>query len=413
MKPTRLTFILLLLSIQLFAQPYPAFKLSTDKPEAGQQVQFIYTGAFARKIDPRITLYYNVNGDVRSQTLRARYNGNATTGTFTIPDSTLSFNIKARNRRDTSEAFLFFVYKNGVEQKGSHLSATRFTNNNVYGIRDIPKLRQLYLADFAKYPDLKAKYLVTYYQDTGLPIDSNQSVSAELTKLWADSLAQGTNEYFLNSIVPLMVRHNHLEQKAVIDQIIEKYPNGISAFQKESMSYILAHKVQSDDYLTDLTAMEIKFPKLVAMGRFDRLYWQIGQHLLKVGNIQAAESYIPNMRIKTNQQEWYSSAAYQLLVQGRELPKAEEYIQKAIDMVAYCPSVRYISDPKEWARKVLIEEGTYLDIFSQIESKRGKPGEAAKKAEAAVKNNSLAEIKEHYLRYLLDSGDITTARLLS
>lgn len=409
MKLKCLIFFLLLQSIQVLAQPYATFKLSKEKLEAGQQVRFVYTGAFSRRIAPRLTLYYNVNGDIRSETLQARYDGKATVGTFTAPDSTLSFNIKARNRRDTSEAFLFFVYKNGAEQKGSRLSATRFTNNNIYGIHNMPKLRQLYLTDFDKYPDLKAKFLLTYYQDTGLPIDSNQTISAELAKIWADSLAHGADEYVLSDLVPLMVRHNHMEQKAAIDQIIEKYPTGISAFQKESMSYILAHKVQSDDYLTDLTAMEIKFSKLVAMGRFDRLYWQIGQHLLKVGDINGAESYIPNMRLKSNQQEWYSSAAYQLLNQGRELSKAEEYIQKAIDMVAYCPSVRYINDPKEWARKVLIEKGTYLDVFAQIEYEMGKPGEAAKKAEAAVQSNSLAEVKEHYLRYLLDAGYIRTA----
>ncbi len=92
------------------SQPYSAFKLSTDKPEGGKQINFVYTGVFANKVDPRITLYYS-GANSGWLTLKAKFDGLRTVGSFVIPDSVLAISIVPRNTRDSNEVFTFPLYR--------------------------------------------------------------------------------------------------------------------------------------------------------------------------------------------------------------------------------------------------------------------------------------------------------------
>jgi len=408
--PIMLSAFLLAFAGTVFAQTYPTFQLDTDKPEAGREIHFVYTGAFSKKIDPRLTMYCTVNDAIRWKTLSTKYNGTATTGSFTIPDSVQSIEIRTRNGRDTTEAFIFYVTKNGKLEKGALISSLSFFNNDIYGIRNPDKVRNIYSQEFAKYPDLKQKYLLSYYQDAR-PSDNNYPVIvAELNKTWVDSMANGTDELFMTRLAPLMVRQNHTDPDQLNEQLIAKYPNGITAFNKESAD-LIKNKIPAGDFQKDLTAMEIKYASFVPEGKFDHIYSLLAQMSFKQGDLKNAEYYVDKIRYKPVQKDFYANAARGMLNNSSaDLHQAETYIQRAIALTKFTLKPYYVFDQQQWSKTLEGTIGSYLAISAQIQYKLGNVKEAISRLESALpKANFNNDIKELYLQYLLATGENKTA----
>ncbi|TSJ43675.1 hypothetical protein FO440_05665 [Mucilaginibacter corticis] len=127
------------LSVSVFAQQYDGIKLSTDKPEAGQKISFVYTGIFAKKIYPQITLYYECKGGINGgwKCLDIKHNGAQIEGSFTLPDSTLAFSLKPDNNLASKEIFIFNVFKNGKEAKGALIASAMLYTCGIYDNRKL------------------------------------------------------------------------------------------------------------------------------------------------------------------------------------------------------------------------------------------------------------------------------------
>lgn len=313
---TALLIFLSALSISAFAQTYTAFQLNTDKLEVGHEIHFVYSGAFSKKIDPRLSMYYKVNDHLRWKTLDAKYNGKTTTGSFIIPDSTSSIDIKTRNERDTTEEFIFNVTKNGKP------------------------------------------YLIQKQSD----------------------------------------------QTAVVQN------ENIATFNKESVD-LIKNKIPAGNFLTELTAMEIKYPKFVTEGKFDRIYTTIAHMLFAEGDINNAERYVDEIRFKYMQKEFYVSAVRAMLnSSSSDFHLAEKYIERAIALEKFQPLPYYVFDKKQWNQMVTNTTGDYFDLAAQIQYKLGNIKQAINCLDTAMKMASHnVEIKAHYLQYLMDTGDSKVA----
>jgi len=411
MKPILLVIIAFVLSSgNVFAQQYDGIKLSTDKPEAGQKISFVYTGIFAKKIDPRINIYYEINGGLRWKLLDLKHNGAQIEGSFTVPDSALAFSIKPDNNLASSEIFIFNVFKDGKEAKGALIASAMLYTCGIYDNRNYKKAYELYNQEFLRYPDLKPKNLLGYYQSVYSPyFFPNPAISEELEKTWADSLANGKSEEFLTRLADLRMRiGNSLDPQIIKKEVLTKYPNGALAFNDDVKD--LSAKIKSGDFATALTAIEIKYGPQVKKGGLDFVYLNLGQKQFITNNTSGGEDYLLKIQSKQVKKELYLFAGKLLLKNNWDLQKAEKYIQQAIVLVTYDKQPYYVFDKKNWQKSLDGYRGTYLDISAQIQYQSGnKPG-AIERLKTALQINDYDEsIKEHYIQYLLEADQAKEA----
>jgi hypothetical protein len=232
------------------AQSYEKMKLSSVKPEVGQQIKFTYSGVFSKKIDSRITMYYRTTRGIEWQSLKLIHKDGLVQGTFTVPDSTLAFCLKPRNNRDTAEAFIFNVFKDGKLLKGSLAAGAKFYANSIThdGIREDPA-KALYLKEFAINPDVKRERLLDFIE-AGLRVKDPGMLSI-FQNTWLDSLTNGRSERFLVSLYQLGLRYRNLENKELLKgDVLAKYPCGEIAMGDDLKDY--RQKIRNNTFGSDI-----------------------------------------------------------------------------------------------------------------------------------------------------------------
>lgn len=404
MKHTLLGFFIAsLVSLNTSAQQYKTFKLNTEKPETGKEIRFVYTGIFSRKLDPRITLYFDKGGRTTWITLKAKYTGSRTEGSFILPDSILAFCVKPRNHRDTAEAFIFHVYQKGKLIKGSLAAAAQMYAGNMglTGLNDTQKSMALYRSEFAQHPEIRPHYLLSYFASAAFGND--ETIIRELESTWQDSLQYGKSEQFMNQLYQVALRYQKLTFKERLKtELIAKYPKGTLAFYETEGD--VPGKIRKGDFANELNRLEKKYQLLFESGELDRIYLQYGRELVNKGLISSVDTCLEKIRNKVIQKDLYLFAATALSKSDFGLKKAEVYIQQALALLGYEKTnlPYYVSDQIGWNKTLEGYRGNYLDIYAQIQHKLGNTGAALENLKTALSINDYNDqIKVHYLQYLI------------
>jgi len=388
-----------------FAQSYENFKLPTEKPESGQELKFLYTGAFSKKIAPILTLYYETNGVVKWYTLRSKYNGVGIEGSFIVPKSALSFCIKARNKRDTLEAFVYSIYQYGELKKGALASAASFFLNKGQGTFNPSKAAALFDEEFSKHPELKPTYLLSYYACKRVS-EQKASENEQLTKTWNDSLAKGQTEQFLIQLIKIM-SPSYEKSKILKSEIIQKYPAGEVAFDDEAAAFINnLGRPNIDNYLI---SMELKYNRFTNTIKFDNLYLRLARKKIEDGNIPDAEQLLNKIKSAQTKQELLMFVAQMLLKKKWDLQKAKIFVEEAITLLNFETIPYYVFDEETWKKTLNSKHGKYLETLAQIAHEMGDRQNAIDLLKQATLLNEDNSIKELYLKYLLEANQIDVA----
>jgi hypothetical protein len=260
------------------AQSYEKLKLSSDKPEAGQEIQFTYSGVFSKKIDSRITMYYRTTRGMGSQSLILTHKDGLVKGTLVVPDSTMAFCLKPRNNRDTAEAFIFNIFKGGKLLKGSLAAGASFYSNSSThdGVRD-DRAKALYLQEFSINPELKPEGLLDYLE-TGCLVPDLGMLSL-FQNTWRDSLNKGKSERFFVRLYQIGLRYQNLLDKELLKgDILAKYPAGEVALAEDLEDY--RQKIRNGTFEPEIIRLEQKYARLAEMGQLDNVYKELAEDYL-------------------------------------------------------------------------------------------------------------------------------------
>ncbi|WP_457290250.1 peroxiredoxin family protein [Pedobacter sp. UYP24] len=388
------------------AQTYSAFKLSTDKPETGKQINFVYTGVFSKKVDPRITLYYS-GANSGWLTLKAKFDGQRTVGSFVIPDSVLAIGIVPRNSRDSNEVFTFPLYNKGILLKGALATAAKFISNisiNYREVEDVKKARMEFLKEFEMNPELRPTFLLKYYE-TGAWFP-DPVINLQFQKTWVDSLVRGTSQKFLTEMYYLGTRFRELNTKDLLKgDLLAKYPQAEVAFADTSAAFI--ETMKDGGFEESLIKLEHKFADLQHQGKFDRIYLEAFKVNFEHADFPNAEKYLSKIKSDEIRKDAFLKAAKTLLKNNQNLPRAEFYTTSAIALLVSSKNSMpyYIFDKQKWLEDVEAYRGNYLGLLAEIQHKQGNTSSALQNLAIAEKINDWDEqIKEHYVQYLLEEG---------
>lgn len=377
--------------ISAFAQPNETFKLSTDKPETGKEIGFVYTFSSSKMLRPRPGLSYQKAGDVQVMSLRGKYSRGRIEGKFRLPDSTYAFKILTGNRQNGTEVYVFQVHKKGKPVKGAYAATAQFYGKAGSGIRDVKKSLSLFRQEFAINPEQKQRYLLDYFSAGHFNPDS--TILEELAKTAQDSIERGTNESFLTKFYNIAVNYGIVELKEKLrSHLLAKYPSGQLAFTLANIRFW--DKFNKGDYKKEFDELQQNFPEQIAAGAWDESYYYFAKQQFKIDSIRLGEIFLHKIRNKDVQRELYAYAAMQVLGSRSNKEKAAFYIQKAIDMAG---------------EKGTLRSG-YLFSSGQIQHALGNLKAALSYVKASLSPYNYGDSQTSvYLQYLQEAGKYKTA----
>lgn len=380
-----------------YAQPYETFRISTEKPEVGKVIRFVYTGANSKQLVPRLNLYYKRNNIISFMIVKGKFTGTKNEGSFILPDSILAFCITVNTAITPTETYIFQVYKNGKPMEGSLADAAGFYAGEPYYIKpkNLQKALFLYRQEFAQHPELRPRYLLRYFASA--TADPDQTILADLERTWQDSLQGGKNEQFLNDLFEITSKYNALPLKEGLRaKILTKYPQGTFALNEAKVDFF--NREQKHDYMQELLNLEKQYPLKVKSGEFDYLYRYCSEAEFNKGSISSGEVFFQKIQSNEIKENLYKLVASTLLSSGKNLQNAESYIQTAIEMS---------KGSKRESNHI-----DYLYILAQIQHKQGNITAAINslKTSLTIKNSADdAVIIYHYLKYLMEAKQYDTA----
>lgn len=390
------------------AQSYEKLKLSSSKPEVGQQINFTYSGVFSKKIDSRITMYYWNHRGLQWQSLKLTHQDGLVQGTFIIPDSTLAFCLKPRNNRDTAEAFIFNVFKGGKLLKGSLAAGARFYANTITNdkIRD-NRAKALFIQEFSINPDIKPERLLDYLEAGCLVPDP--AMLSLFQNTWRDSLSNGKSEHFFVRLYQIGLRYKDLQNKALLKgDILAKYPAGEVALGDDLKDY--HQKIRNNGFGPEITKIEQKYAGLAAMGQLENVYKDLVQNYFDRLQADSAVYYLEKVKVQTNKRDLYLYGCRKLLKEKVQLQKALIYAQEAIKIQAQIkvPSYSLTKESDQTYQESL--KGHYLSLLAKVKYELGDTNGALVDLAAADKINTWdSELRENYVQYLLKSNNDSKA----
>ncbi|MHA4896348.1 peroxiredoxin family protein [Pedobacter sp. PWIIR3] len=379
-------------------------KLTPALPEAGSLVKFIYTGQFAGKLMPKFTVYFDKGP---WQTLKTWKTTKGFEGSFTIPDSTLSFSIKPGNDlRDVNESLIYLVYKEGKPLPGAlAAAAVNYKGLDYNSNFQMAKARVLYRREFNLHPELRGKYLIAYYGSGSWEPDS--LVVREIYKTWADSIQIAKNDRFLTPLYDLIQRFSWLSDKEAFKaQLLAKFPQGDVAFADARNDLEKSGAL----YEKKLAEIELKFRSAFALNGLDQIYSQRSRVELNKGELEKAAAYIGKIRSKYALKQAYMDAANRLLSKKTSLDTAVSFVSKALTLYGFQMQL-YTDTPYPPNDKNLkYVKSSVLDLYAQVLYAKGDLTAALQKAEEArFIESSGVLINESYLKYLLETEDYRRA----
>ena len=375
-------------------------KLMPAKPEAGSLVKFVYTGQFAGKLMPKFTVYFDRGPWL---TLKTNKTAKGIEGSFTIPDSVLSFNIKpANNMRGTNESLIYLVYGAGKPLPGALAAAAiNYKRPDYNSELQMDKARVLYRREFKLHPELRNRYLLEYFGSGSWKPDS--LIVKEIHKTWADSLQMAKDDRFLTQLYNLIQRFSWLTNKEGFKaQVLTKFPEGDLAFAEASNNIVKSGTLDEQK----LAEMEMKFRSAFALNALDQIYRQQSRVELDKGDFGKAVTYIGKIRSKYVLKEAYMDGAKRLLAKKTRLDTAVSFVSKALNLYAY-EMQPFTSTPYALNDKGLkYVKSSLLVLYAQVLHAKGDLKAALQKMEEArFAESSGVETNELYLGYLLETED--------
>jgi tetratricopeptide (TPR) repeat protein len=404
MRPLLFLLLFQCVFFKLAAREAQMLKLNVECPETGKEIRFTYGGPAAKLLVSVFTLYYDNGHTVKWMTLHGKAGPDGIEGKFILPDSVLAFCIKPDMYRNGKEAYPFPVYKNGQPVEGALIATGQFYYNYRFysGLEDNPKAIALFQKEFQQHPDLKPKYLLSYYRNG---VFGYSVLGAQMEKTWLDSLQKGSDERFLHGLYMIASGSRVVDDEVkerLKRELLAKYPFGELALESVLPSAI--QKARNGE-LEEILLLEKKYAPLAAIGKFDEVYSQITSQLFWGKKYAEAHVFLHKIRSAELGIKSYTEASSTLIAARAELDSALNYMQKALDLHSKLQMPLYITNITSWMKDQDYRRAGYLDIYGQVLYLLGRKTEALKEVtEAAKLNIHTISPVEHQLEYLLGSG---------
>jgi peroxiredoxin len=373
-------------------------KLTPAQPEAGSLVKFVYTGEFSDKLMPKFTVYFDRGPWL---ILKIKKTAKGIEGSFTVPDSVLSFSIKPENNlRDVNEMFLYLVYKDGKLLPGAlAAAAVNYKRPDYYSELRHDIARLLYRREFKLHPELRAKYLIDYFEAASWNPDS--LIIREIHKTWRDSLQTAKNDRFLTQELYLIQRFFWFDNREVFKaQLMAKFPEGDVAFAEAKNDL----GKPWDQYEQKLTEMESKFMSRYAKDQLDQIYSEHARSELNKGRLENAIKYMKKIQSKFTLKRAYEDGAKILFYKDADLDTAISFQKKALELYAF-QRMPFSDKVYDSSGQKYVKSGL-LCFYGQILHKKNDLRGALQKIEQArFTESSDVAINECYLKYLLEAKD--------
>lgn len=403
----RSLFLLLIFQcifLKLIAREVQMLRLNVEFPETGKEIRFTYGGPAAKLLVSVFTLYYDSGHGVKWITLHGATGPDGISGKFSLPDSALAFCIKPNTYRNAKEAYPFPVYKNGQPVKGALIATGQFYYNYRFytGIEDNPKAIALFQKEFQQHPDLKPKYLLSYYRNG---VFGYSVLGAQMEKTWLDSIQKGVDERFLHGLYMIAAGSRVVDDEVkarLKTELLLRYPFGELALESVLPSAIQKAR---DGELEEVLLLEKKYAPFVGTGKFDEVYTQIALQLFWKKKYTVAHMFLGKVRADEPRIKSYTAASSALISAHTGLDSALNYMRMVLDLHSKLQRPPYISNVTSWMKDQEYKKARYLDLYGQVLYLLGKKSDALKQVtEAAKLNIHIMEPVEHQLEYLLGSG---------
>lgn len=379
-------------------------RLDVAEPETGKEIRFTYGGPATKLLVSVFTLYYDSGHGVKWTTLHGTAGPDGVSGKFSLPDSALAFCIKPNPYRNAKEAYPFAVYENGQPAKGALIATGQFYYNYRFytGIEDNPKAIALFQKEFQRHPDLKPKYLLSYYRNG---VFGYGVLGAQMEKTWLDSIQKGVDERFLHGLYMIAAGSRVVDDEVKVrlkTELLLRYPFGELALESVLPSAIQKAR---DGELEEILLLEKKYAPFAGTGKFDEVYAQIALQLFWGKKYAGAHLFLGKICADDTRIKSYTEASSALISAHTRLDSALSYMRKALDLHSKLQMPLYISNITSWMKDQDYKRARYLDLYGQVLYLLGKKTDALKQVtEAAKLNIHIIEPVEHQLEYLLGSG---------
>lgn len=400
-----ITFLFLCFALPLLAQSQAEFRLNPDKPKIGQQINFVYEGDFSKTIDPRFALYYLDEGRIKWIVLKSTFTGKNTIGSFKLPKGITSFCIKPRNTRskETTEAFVFYVYKNNEIVKGARTSAANFYYGlSAYtGLNQIKTAYQLYETEFTINPELKPKLLASYLSKFA-PTYIN--VKNDLNLIWTDSLKYGNDKVFLSKL--LNVIKSSYADTLLVKQYATEFKKKYPEFSDEFISHIntLLPQIGKPTFKPALKLFEDKYQGVYNHEALDKVYEKAALNEICNNRFAEADSLISKVFSPEIKEKIYIEDVKYNLNQGENYNRAANSVQYALKLINLREMPYYMFDKENFAKTLEYAKSRYLNLYAKVLFKQNNTDSALSVLKSVQEISHDEEESEDYIELLLLSG---------
>ncbi len=409
---------LLLANFSLNAQQ---LLLSTSQPEAGKPLAFSYDptgGKLDGKSTIHCTVYYFVNDRQRMLEIMLQKEGKVFKGDFTPEDSTaiavFSFSAEGEYDRHPKGYYTLF-YKNGQPTASAHFWEGQFYKGMGTALAGVKADREKALAAFEKAyatdPSLRRTQILPYLS---LKIAVDKANGDQLTRevmremnTWSDLKEVD----YLRMVSMFNLMKNKAGADSVLQLIAKKYPKGTNALNTAFNQVI----IEKDPALKEKKAAEflINYPLDAAKesdrGLLSSLYNSLAAAYIPLGDTKKIKEYADQIPNKTSRASFFNNYAWSYAEKKENVAFAAALSKESLDLLVEAksdPVPPFYSSRAQYEKSLDNTYGTYADTYAVLMDLNGKPAEALKYQEIAVKKNnySSADINLRYVQFLAKNG---------
>ncbi|MEA5260812.1 TlpA disulfide reductase family protein [Arcicella aquatica] len=390
--------------------------LNPSKPESGQKITITYTGKLA-KAGTKMYHIFCFDDDYRipQKGIKTQLINNELTGTFILPDSVSFFTIKIVNKKEIDnnggKGYGFNVYEGDKPKKGTFFEQGYTNSWNEFIFRgDVEREKALELIEkeYTLHPDMRESTLPYYIEHLSrIPIRKTEAMGLAKEN-FKEILKTGGNEIFSSRYANIIANGNYKVADSLKKLVVQKYPNGFTALNKnfEILSYY--SQVKPDTAITLYENIVKSFPHL-SKRQYRALTVELLVAYAKKYDFENLDLVFNSLVEKDKSEQVFimvggklNEVASGISEENKDLRQAKIIIEKSIlSHQSYDTLSTFYGDALN----------TYAEILFKLGDK--KSAIINQKKAIYLKNYIFTDLNKRLIQYLIADGQFQEARTLS
>ena len=384
--------------------------VSKSKPQPGDEILIKYSGDHTEI--PEATVNYLVGSSFYPSDIELKDSAEAYYASITIPDTVqaIAFNFKNGNNYEANnkQGYVISLYdENTKELKGATAAKGIYYLRNAeqFNVKmDADSALAMIEKDLQKNPDLIADFEVQY---------SNALMKADRKKGTSyidDRIAAYLEQDSLNAddYEALYYLYDNKGAKKESDSIsniaLEKYPKS-----KMAKRNLMIKIVQSPKLEEKLEYFQTYEDQIGSKGyEKDIMLRFIANEYANEKNWDSFEKYASQIENPASKASVYNSAAWKMAENGEDLDTAEKLIKKSLEVLnstsGDSPHKPDYYTKKQYQKSLDNDKAMFSDTYGLIKFKQGDLEKAIEVQEAAISENSGADVNTRYVQFLTEAG---------